>query len=352
MDKNYSFFSKILHNQFLTQGEILNYSIKKLFDKSNSEKFNEQNHIFITGLARAGTTSLLQALDSTNLFGSLRYKYMPFILYPKLGNLISKSIKKKSLVYKERLHGDGLKISTNSSECLDEPFWINTIYKKKSFNKVLKPHNISIKIIKAYSALLNSYMKLENKKRLIIKNNNHHLRILSLSSLMRNSKFLIVFRSPIAHAQSLLNMHLKFLKIHYEDKFSLDYMNMIGHWEFGANKKPFIYEKGQKELLSTFQDTEISYWIKQWIFTYKWILDNIDVNERKNVKFICYESLCSNKSYRDKLLNYLNIKENKLLFNFNLGKSNSFSLNEYSDEIKYAEKIYEKLKNKSELFNE
>ncbi len=348
MNKNYSFFSKILHKQFLNEGEILNYSIKKLFDEPNKAKYHEQEHIFITGLARAGTTSLLQAIDSTSLFGSFRYKYMPFVLYPKLGNLLSKS-NKNSLIYKERLHGDGLKINTNSSECLDEPFWINTIYKKKSFKEELKPHSISIKIIEAYGSLLNSYMKLENKKRLIIKNNNHHLRILSLSSLMRNSKFLVVFRSPVAHALSLLNMHIKFLKIHSEDNFSLDYMNMIGHWEFGANKKPFIYEKDQKNLISTFLDTEIRYWIKQWIFTYKWLLENIDTNERKNIRFICYESLCSSQSYRDKLLNYLNIKQNSLLFKFRLGMSNSIDLDDYSDDKKYADKIYDKLKNKSEL---
>ena len=193
-------------------------------------------------------------------------------------------------------------------------------------------------------------MKIENKKRLIIKNNNNHLRILSLSCLMKNCKFLVVFRSPAAHALSLLNMHKKFLKIHSEDNFSLDYMNMIGHWEFGVNKKPFLYEDGQKKLISTFLDTEIRYWIKQWIFTYKWLLDNIDMNERKNIKFICYESLCSSQSYRNKLLNYLKIKENSLLFKFNLGISNSINLDDYSDDIKYADKIYEKLKYKSELF--
>ncbi len=351
MNKNYSFFGKTLHKQFLTDGEILNYSIKKLFDEPNKAKYHEQEHIFITGLARAGTTSLLQALDSTSLFGSFRYKYMPFVLYPKLGNFLSKS-NKNSLIYKERLHGDGLKINTNSSECLDEPFWIKTIYEKKSFKEELKPHSISIKIIEGYVSLLNMYMKIEKKKRLIIKNNNHHLRILSLSSLMRNSKFLVVFRSPVAHALSLLNMHIKFLKIHSEDNFSLDYMNMIGHWEFGANKKPFLYEKDQKKLISTFPDTEIRYWIKQWIFTYKWLLENIDMNERKNIKFICYESLCSSQSYRDKLLNYLNIKQNSLLFKFSLGISNSIGLDDYSDDIKYADQIYEKLKNKSELLHD
>ena len=45
------------------------------------------------------------------------------------------------------------------------------------------------------------------------------------------------------------------------------------------------------------------------------------MNERKNIKFICYESLCSSQSYRDKLLNYLNIKQNSLLFKFSLGIS-------------------------------
>ena len=102
-------------------------------------------------------------------------------------------------------------------------------------------------------------------------------------------------------------------------------------------------------MISTFLDTEIRYWIKQWIFTYNWLLENIDMSERKNIKFICYESLCSSQSYRDKLLNYLNIKQNSLLFKFSFGMSNYIDLDDYSDDIKYADKIYDKLKNKSEL---
>ena len=55
---------------------------------------------------------------------------MPFILNPRLSNLYSNFIKNKNLESIERLHKDGIKISIDSPECLDEPFLIkeNTSY--------------------------------------------------------------------------------------------------------------------------------------------------------------------------------------------------------------------------------
>ena len=39
-----------------------------------------KEHVFITGLARSGTTILLNALYKSNIFASLTYSDMPFVL--------------------------------------------------------------------------------------------------------------------------------------------------------------------------------------------------------------------------------------------------------------------------------
>ena len=96
---------------------------------------------------------------------------------------------------------------------LDEPYWINAIYKTLNNTEFLKPHKLKISDIKVYCKLLDTYLKIEKKKQFLIKNNNNHLRILSLSSYLPNSNFLILFRNPIAHAKSLLNLHKKFIEM-------------------------------------------------------------------------------------------------------------------------------------------
>ena len=208
----YSKFSKILHNQFLNNGEITDYFIKRLNIKSNQFDLTNIENIFITGLARSGTTALLQALDSSGEVASLRYKYMPFILSPKIASIYSKFVNTKIKI-SERMHGDGLMVGPGSPECLDEPFWINNLYKFKTFDRYLEPHSFNRDIAKIYGYFLNSYLKIEGKNRLIIKNNNNHLRLLSLSKFFPKSKILVLFRSPCVHAKSLLNLHKRLIKL-------------------------------------------------------------------------------------------------------------------------------------------
>ena len=123
---NYSYFDQLLHRQFLSESSNLsNYFFHKL--NKNSAKYNEAskvNHIFITGLARAGTTAVLNRIFACGDFGSILYKHMPFILSPKIASIMSKFVNSDKDEQKERLHGDSIYISHNSPECLDEPFWI------------------------------------------------------------------------------------------------------------------------------------------------------------------------------------------------------------------------------------
>ena len=81
---------------------------------------------------------------------------------------------------------------------------------------------------------------------MLIKNNNNHLRLRSLLEYFKESYFLFIYRDPIHHANSLLNQHLNFINLQKEDKFILNYMNMIGHFN-SAGVKSFIYKANEKE---------------------------------------------------------------------------------------------------------
>ena len=129
---NYNLFDKILHKQFLQNNNLSNYLYERILNNSKKSQvdINGEN-IFITGLARSGTTALLNKIYSSGEFGSLLYRFMPFILIPELASKFYRnklSLKKNK---QERFHKDGILININSPECLDEVFWIKALGKYK-----------------------------------------------------------------------------------------------------------------------------------------------------------------------------------------------------------------------------
>ena len=347
---NYSLVSKILHRQFLSKNEFTKFLIGRIFYRSKEVILENFEYIFITGLARAGTTSLLQSISELEEFGSLRYKYMPFTLSPTLAKIYNENFYKPDYTSSERMHEDGLRISLESAECLDEPYWIQCLLKDNLNKESMGPHTVSRDLAKGYGYLLDYFSKIENKKRMVIKNNNNHLRLISLSKFFPKSKFLVVFRSPLSHARSLLNIHAKLSFKQSKENFILEYMDLIGHWEFGKGKKPFIYKKGQLKTLNNLDASDLNYWLEQWIYTYEWLLKVIVLNKNNNnnIYLICYEDLCQSKKYEYSLFENLNINIEKKRFIFKLGKSNLSNKNEKTNtRIKYAYEIYNSLRDKS-----
>ena len=196
-----------MHNQFLGNNSLSNYLYQRIINNNlNSKNYKSANHIFITGLARSGTTALLNKLYSSGEIPSLLYKHMPFILYPSLAKIFSNFINDDNNLSIERFHKDGIKINNNSPECLDEVFWLKSFdYKNNSY--LFRYKKISKNILNGYGSLLSKYAKIQNSERILIKNNNNHLRIEILSNFFKRSTFFIMFRDPIYHSLSLLNSH-------------------------------------------------------------------------------------------------------------------------------------------------
>ena len=120
-NNNYSYLVQALHhlvlgNKFIP--EFLTY--RKIYKKKFLDVTNN-NHIFINGLARSGSTILMRSIFDTKEFSSLTYRDMPFIISPNIWSLISKKLKKKNAT--QRLHGDNIFIDLDSPEQLEEAFW-------------------------------------------------------------------------------------------------------------------------------------------------------------------------------------------------------------------------------------
>ena len=339
MRTNYSFAERLLH-KFALGSRILQNQLfeleKYLFLDTKNQSRNLTKGVFITGLARSGTTSLLNLLFENNKFASLKYHDMPFITAPntwkKIREVTSTKVKEDLVV---RAHDDGIKISTNSPESFDEIFWLNLLSKNYIKKDLLMPHDLSNEQLNEFNKFTQLVTIKENKEFYLSKNNNNVLRLTSLSKFFNESLFLVMFRDPLNQANSLMKQHKLFNKIQSNNSFVLDYMNLIGHFEFGINKKIIFLNYSSK-----YVENQIEYWLEYWVKLY----ENLILKKEKNIEFICYEDLCNNANtyLKEKLKNYEVFKFN---YNYETLQNKNIPLN-ISDKslLENAYTIYNKLK--------
>jgi len=284
---NYSWLEQKLH-QFALSSQFMREVTFDFESTKISSSRETGEHIFITGLARAGTTILLNALYKSNLFASLSYSDMPFVLAPNLWSKIS--FKRGDLKLKERAHGDGIKVSTESPEAFEEVFWKTFAHEENE--------ELEEKLRIYISNIVHNY----KKERYLSKNNQNIKRVEMISSIFNQSKILVPFRTPIQHAYSLLTQHKKFIEDSKKDEFISKYMKWIGHTEFGPNYIPI-----HNQDLNFRNYLEINHWIEQWYLTYSKAFQSL--KNKQNVHFISYEKLCSTKDYWYQIQNIVKIEE-------------------------------------------
>jgi hypothetical protein len=282
-ESGYSELSQLLHrmglNNYYISYKLFKREIRKLRRKGLTRR---KDFVVISGLARAGTTSLMNDLSRIDDFESLSYANMPFLLCP---NTWAKFYKPKTRELTERSHKDGIMIGLNSNEALEEYF-----FKVKSNNLFINDSGLSeyeISQVDYHDYLdYQSIIKNDNSKIYLAKNNNFILRYKSVRKFNDDFLMVILFRDPITHAASLLEKHYDYTQLQKEDPFILEYMDWLGHHEFGKNHKPFVFHSSEEFI---YNDREhLDYWLKNWINYYRYVL----TISHPNTILINYESYC------------------------------------------------------------
>lgn len=250
--------------------------------------------VFITALPRAGTTLLLECCANLPEFASHCYREMPFVLIPCLWNRFSQSFQ-RTVESQERAHGDGMQINPDSPEALEEVVW-KTFWQKHYQSDRIIPWDIEEK--EEFNEFFHSHLRkiillrrqnpVNGSVRYISKNNANIARIPLLKRLFPQATIIVPFRHPLEHAHSLLQQHLNFLKIHQADHFASEYMQAIGHFDFGENLRPLDFGGWFDKSISS--DTQsLSFWLEYWLVSYQYLL-----NENASlVNFFDYEALCN-----------------------------------------------------------
>lgn len=285
----YNLASRLVHHLALNsniRSELL-FDIEKTLFSQSTESCKENHHIFVSGLARAGTTILMNALYQSREFASLTYRDMPFVLAPNIWSKLTQN-STKSMQKEMRAHGDEIMIDYDSPEAFEEVFWRVFAGNDYIYAKYLAPHEPDMHLLETFRDYVALVCLKYLKQRYLSKNNNNILRLSAITNAFPNAKVLIPFRDPLQQAFSLLKQHEKFTVRHRDDKFSKKYMSWLVHHEFGLDHRPFQFDNEgfcQSDLNS------IDYWLRQWFNAYTYLLGQTKT-QRNKIFLVSYEDLC------------------------------------------------------------
>ena len=307
------FLSKLVHDIPYAADTL--HKLESSWMKNRIEKTNITSPIYITGLARSGTTVVLEMLSQHRDIASHRYLHM---VIPYAPNWFQKLAEKVPIMTtpSERLHKDGLMVNKDSPEAVEEIFWQEYFENAldESLSNVLNSKTNNEKFEAFYRENIKKLLLNQNVTRYLAKNNYNVARMEYLLKLFPDARFVIMIRNPFDHIASLAKQDAIFKEMEANDPRLLEWTKLIGHREFGSakvciNLDDYDLIKRIRELWDskeTYVEGWAIYWASVYDHVYRKLKDNPKIAQAALV--IRYEDLCDRPSeVIDQILNHITV---------------------------------------------
>ena len=256
--------------------------------------------IYIAGLARAGTTILLELLAGHPEVATHRYRDYPPIYTPLFWNRAFSSIYKGDAAPVERAHKDRILVTPDSPEALEEVLWMR-FFPGRHDPKVDQVLDASVSN-PAFEAFYRDHLRkillVRQGRRYLAKGNYNVTRMAYLARLFPDARFVVPVREPRAHVASLAKQHRLFCEQERQDPRVLRHMRRVGHYEFGLDRRPLnvgdteaamsvarLWEAGE----------EARGLARHWALVYGFVLDQLERDPalRERTLILRYEDACA-----------------------------------------------------------
>jgi hypothetical protein len=288
IDPDYNFLDRTLHRLALHYTPIadVSFDLDQATVRTDPSDIVSARHVFVAGLARAGTTLLMRKFHATGRYRSLTYRDMPFVLAPNLWRRMAR-VSRRDIQSAERAHGDSMLVDADSPESLDEVFWRIFAGDEYLERNRLTPHSPDEEVVEKYVRYVNAILSAHETRadRYLSKNNNNILRLGAIRRAFPNALILIPFRQPLQQADSLYRQHLHFSDLQARREFALSYMTWLAHHEFGLDHRPFQF---QRDRPCPYGADTLNHWLHIWCETYEWL----ERSKPERAVFVSYEDLC------------------------------------------------------------
>jgi hypothetical protein len=194
--------------------------------------------IFIAGLARSGSTLLHEIVASHPDVATHRSKDYPMLFTPYWWRRATANMRPPPP--RERPHRDGVMITTESPDALEEMLWMAFFPRchEPAVSSVLTADDRHPEFETYYRTHIRKLLLAEGRTRYAAKANYHVARLAYLQRLFPDARFIIPVRDPIDHVASLSRQHHWFSAGQRRHPRALAYMRRTGHFEFGLDRRP------------------------------------------------------------------------------------------------------------------
>jgi hypothetical protein len=222
------------------------------------EEIEIEAPIFICGLARSGSTILLECLDQHADTTSHRYRDYPGVLAPVLWDRVATRLYRNRGTLRERAHGDGIQVGADSPEAIEEMLWMafHPTCHDPAHDGRMQAGDLAPGFAEFYRDHIRKLLWLRQGRRYLSKGNYNLPRMAALLSIFPDARFIVPVRDPVGHVASLMQQHALFSAAEARHPPALRYMQRVGHFEFGLDRRPLNLGDGgvTAEILQLWRD--------------------------------------------------------------------------------------------------
>ncbi len=259
--------------------------------------------IYVTGLARSGTTILLEYLARHAETASHVYRDFPMLFTPygwHRFQQLAAGGKPPAGALAERTHRDGIKVGPDSPEAMEEPLWMHFFegLHDSEQSSVLGTDTQNSAFETFYDDHVRKLLLIRRGSRYLAKGNYNLSRMPYLLKLYPDARFVVPVRDPVWHIASLRKQQRLFDELEEKDPAVLQHMCRVGHYEFGQNLAPVNYSNTpdcREFFFLREQGEEVRAWALYWNAAHEFLLEQLlDPATGPSILVVDYEGLCGN----------------------------------------------------------
>ncbi len=256
--------------------------------------------IFICGLARSGSTILLECLAAHDDTVTHRYRDYPGVLAPVFWDRVARRLYARPGTARDRAHGDGIPVTPDSPEAIEEMLWMafHPHCHDPERDNTLDRNGAAPGFEAHYRDHIRKLLWLRSGSRYLSKGNYNIVRLGALIGMFPDARFILPVREPVSHIMSLMRQHRRFSEAERDHPAALRYMQRVGHFEFGLDRRPI--NPGNTPLVAEIErlwqaKREVEGWSLYWNLLHATIADRLarDAALRAVVLPVRFEDLCS-----------------------------------------------------------
>lgn len=255
--------------------------------------------VYVTGLARSGSTILLELLARHEQLASHRYRDFPPVLLPVAWNWFLDRAAQREVAAEERAHQDRILVTPESPEAFEELVWSAFFAQlhDPAQSTVLDASTSNARFEAFYRDHIRKLLLVRGGRRYLAKGNYNVARLGYLRRLFPDARFVVPVRDPLWHVASLMKQHALFCREGRRDPRVVRHMSRAGHYEFGLDRRAVNLGDGTAPRIEALwrAGAEVEGWALTWDSVYGHLAGVLQAEPalRAATLVVRYEDFCA-----------------------------------------------------------